>query len=84
MSEVNEACKAQACAIQNCLQKNGYNEAKCSKYIDELYECCKSFYETNGPDASSVCCPKFKLLQLKLRQRSLGEIDAKLMETRRG
>ena len=34
--------KPQACAIQNCLMKNGYNESKCSYYIDELYKCCKN------------------------------------------
>lgn len=83
MSEVNETCKPQACAIQNCLEKNGYNESRCTKCIDDLYKCCKEFYERQGPDASSVCCPKFKLLQLKLKQRSLGEIDAKVLETRR-
>lgn len=82
--EINETCKPQACAIQNCLMKNGYNESKCSRYIDELYKCCKTFYETNGSEASSVCCPKFKLLQLKLKQRSLGEIDARLIDTNRG
>ncbi|EON61032.1 hypothetical protein W97_00242 [Coniosporium apollinis CBS 100218] len=24
-------CHARACAIQDCIQKNNYNEAKCSK-----------------------------------------------------
>ncbi|KAL6452184.1 CMC4 Cx9C motif-containing protein 4 [Candida maltosa Xu316] len=68
----------------NCLTRNGYNESKCTKYIDELYMCCKSFYESEGKEASSVCCPKFNLLQLKLKQRSLGQIDAALLETKRG
>ncbi|GEQ69134.1 hypothetical protein JCM33374_g2805 [Metschnikowia sp. JCM 33374] len=79
MSEENNACKPFACAIQDCLQKNGYNESKCTKAIDELYKCCKQFYEDNGSDAKSVCCPKFNLLQLKLKQRSLGKIDAELI-----
>ncbi|EGW33199.1 uncharacterized protein SPAPADRAFT_60529 [Spathaspora passalidarum NRRL Y-27907] len=83
MSEVNETCKSNACAIQDCLLRNGYNESKCTKYIDELYLCCKQFYQENGPEASSVCCPKFNLLQLKLKQRSLGQIDAELIEPRR-
>lgn len=79
MSDGNSTCKPFACAIQDCLQKNGYNEAKCTKAIDELYKCCKEFYENNGPEAKSVCCPKFNLLQLKLKQRLLGKIDAELI-----
>lgn len=82
MSE-NSTCKPQACAIQNCLESNGYNESKCTKIIDELYKCCKQFYEDDGPDAKSVCCPKLSLLKLKLKQRLLGSIDAKLIELRR-
>ena len=82
-SQASQACQAKACAIQDCLQGNGYNEAKCTKYIDDLYQCCKKFYEDNGADAKSVCCPKFKLLQLKLKQRSLGQIDATLLENKR-
>lgn len=77
-------CKPFACAIQDCLQKNGYNESKCTKVIDELYKCCKKFYEQNGPEAQSVCCPKFNLLQLKLKQRLLGKIDAELIQNYRG
>jgi len=84
MSLSLDACKPQACAIQNCLQSNGYNESKCSQLIDELYACCKSFYQENGPEGKTVCCPKFNLLQLKLEQRSLGKIDAELLETKRG
>ncbi|CAK9440294.1 uncharacterized protein LODBEIA_P43940 [Lodderomyces beijingensis] len=84
MSDSSEACKAKACAIQDCLQSSGYNEAKCSTYIDDLYKCCREFYEQNGPDAKSVCCPKFKLLQLKLKQRSLNQMDATLIEHRKG
>ncbi|EEQ38630.1 putative tubulin-specific chaperone A [Clavispora lusitaniae] len=77
------ACKPFACAIQDCLIENGYNESKCTKAIDNLYKCCKQFYEENGPDAASVCCPKFNLLQLKLKQRSLGKIDAELIQSRK-
>lgn len=77
------ACKPFACAIQDCLQQNGYNESKCTKAIDALYACCKQFYQDNGPEAQSLCCPKFKLLQLKLKQRQMGPIDAKLVNTSR-
>lgn len=76
-------CKPYACAIQDCLEFNGYNESKCTKVIDELYKCCKTFYEKNGPGAQSVCCPKFNLLQLKLKQRLLGKIDAELYQLKR-
>ncbi|OBA19947.1 Cx9C motif-containing protein 4, mitochondrial [Metschnikowia bicuspidata var. bicuspidata NRRL YB-4993] len=79
MSDESNACKPFACAIQDCLKQNGYNEARCTAAIDELYRCCKLFYEDNGPEAKSVCCPKFNLLQLKLKQRLLRKIDAELI-----
>ncbi|KAI0594981.1 hypothetical protein F4775DRAFT_571530 [Biscogniauxia sp. FL1348] len=62
-------CHPRACAIQDCLTKNGYKEAKCSHLIDALYECCDAFYKQNGDDASTVSCPKPSLLRLKLKQR---------------
>ncbi|KAI5953942.1 CMC4 [Candida margitis] len=79
-TDVSQTCKAKACAIQDCLLRNGYNESKCTTYIDDLYKCCKEFYEEHGSDAKSVCCPKFNLLQLKLQQRSLGKIDANMIK----
>lgn len=82
-SEPGSECKPFACAIQDCLTANGYNESKCTKAIDALYKCCKEFYEKNGPELQSVCCPKFNLLQRKLEQRKLGKIDAELIQTRR-
>ncbi|KAB5580129.1 hypothetical protein GE09DRAFT_1080983 [Coniochaeta sp. 2T2.1] len=62
-------CHPRACAIQDCLTKNNYNEAKCERFIDSLYECCQAFYEKNGEQAKTVSCPKFELLQLKIKQR---------------
>ncbi|KAK3945261.1 Cx9C motif-containing protein 4 [Diplogelasinospora grovesii] len=62
-------CHPRACAIQDCLTKNGYNEAKCAKFVDALYECCQAFYEKNGEDAISASCPKAGLLKLKMQQR---------------
>ena len=76
MSE-NNTCQTYACAIQDCLKENGYNESKCTSAINELYKCCREFYEREGPDAQSVCCPKFNLLQLKMKQRQMKQIDAK-------
>lgn len=81
-NKTSDPCKPEACAIQDCLKRTGYNEAKCTKVIDQLYLCCKQFYEDKGPEASSLCCPKFNLLQLKLKQRELGKIDAELIERR--
>ncbi|KAH8905343.1 DUF1903-domain-containing protein [Coniochaeta sp. PMI_546] len=62
-------CHPRACAIQDCLTRNNYNEAKCEKFVDALYECCQAFYEKNGEHAQTVSCPKFDLLKLKIKQR---------------
>ncbi|CAK3961844.1 DUF1903-domain-containing [Lecanosticta acicola] len=65
-------CHPQACAIQDCIQKNNYKEEKCQKQIDALYACCNLFYQQNGDDASTVSCPKANLLRLKMKQRAEG------------
>ncbi|KAI1386935.1 DUF1903-domain-containing protein [Hypoxylon trugodes] len=67
--ESKPPCHARACAIQDCLGKNGYNEEKCSDFIDALYDCCDAFYQKYGDKASSPSCPKASLLRLKLKQR---------------
>ncbi|KAF9739713.1 Cx9C motif-containing protein 4, mitochondrial, partial [Paraphaeosphaeria minitans] len=54
----------------DCLQKSNYKEERCRKEVDALYECCNRFYQEKGEDASSVCCPKYDLLKLKIKQRS--------------
>ncbi|KAI6779054.1 DUF1903-domain-containing protein [Emericellopsis cladophorae] len=66
-------CHPRACAIQDCLTKNNYSEAKCQSVINALYECCDAFYSKYGEDASTVSCPKPKLLQLKLQQMREGK-----------
>lgn len=53
----------------DCLTRNGFDESKCQKQIDALYECCNAFYEKNGESASTVSCPKASLLRLKMEQR---------------
>jgi len=63
-------CPAAQCAIQNCLQKNGYNEARCSALIDALYECCTEMYKRKGLAEKNVCCPQKSLLELKIKQRA--------------
>ncbi|KAI0111541.1 DUF1903-domain-containing protein [Daldinia grandis] len=67
--ESKPPCHPRACAIQDCLGKNGYDEAKCSRYIDALYECCDAFYKKHGDGATSPSCPKANLLRLKMKQR---------------
>lgn len=54
------------------MTKNNYNEAKCDKFVDALYECCQAFYEKNGEQATTASCPKFSLLKLKMKQRQEG------------
>lgn len=56
-------CHPRACAIQDCLQRSNYNEEKCRKEVDALYECCNAFYKENGDEASTVSCPKASLLR---------------------
>lgn len=51
-----------------CLARNNYNDAKCKDVILALYECCDTFYQKFGNEASSPSCPKPKLLRLKLKQ----------------
>ncbi|KAI1824243.1 DUF1903-domain-containing protein [Xylaria intraflava] len=62
-------CHPRACAIQACLERNGFNQAKCEHLIDALYECCDAFYRKNGDGATTASCPKPSLLRLKLKQR---------------
>ncbi|KAI1268821.1 DUF1903-domain-containing protein [Xylariaceae sp. FL1019] len=62
-------CHPRACAIQDCLGKNGYNEAKCEHLVDALYECCNALYQQRGDGATSASCPKPSTLRLKLKQR---------------
>ncbi|WPG99216.1 Hypothetical protein R9X50_00202700 [Acrodontium crateriforme] len=61
-------CQPRACAIQDCLQRSNYNQDKCQKQINALYECCDLFYKRNGDDAQTVSCPKVSLLRLKMKQ----------------
>lgn len=75
-----ETCKAEACAIQKCLKRKGYDESGCTALIDALYECCHRFYadSRNAAVESTVCCPKRKLLGLKMEQRRQEQLDAEL------
>ncbi|KAI8379360.1 uncharacterized protein BYT42DRAFT_568512 [Radiomyces spectabilis] len=47
-------CQKYACDIQDCLQKNNYQESKCEAQLVALRKCCEELLDNNG---SSVCCP---------------------------
>ncbi|KEY71617.1 hypothetical protein S7711_08085 [Stachybotrys chartarum IBT 7711] len=70
--EAQPPCHPRACAIQDCLSRNNYNEAKCQNAVKALYACCEAFYDKYGDDASTPSCPKPKLLRLKLQQQKDG------------
>lgn len=40
-SSKRDACKSEACAIQDCLAKNDYDMSKCQDKVDKLKKCCK-------------------------------------------
>lgn len=79
---MTDPCKPEACNIQSCLERTRYNEEKCTKFIDKLYLCCKKYYEENGPE-QTTCCPKYNLLQLKLRQRGLEEANDETVQSKK-
>lgn len=39
-SSKRDACKTEACAIQDCLAKNDYDMNKCKDKVDKLKDCC--------------------------------------------
>ncbi|CDR40130.1 CYFA0S04e04236g1_1 [Cyberlindnera fabianii] len=80
---MSDPCKAEACAIQDCLKQWNYNESRCTKVIDQLYACCTKFYNDNGESARSPCCPTPSLLELKIKQRKQEQLDAQLVHKRR-
>ena len=46
-----DPCQRQACAIQDCLKKNNFQEEKCHEELQLMLECCK----TVGKDISYIC-----------------------------
>ncbi|KAI9019420.1 hypothetical protein CLU79DRAFT_758746 [Phycomyces nitens] len=51
-----------ACAIQDCLGKNNYQESKCTEALKALDVCCRELVAKGG---SSACCPKQKYKEPK-------------------
>lgn len=66
LSAKDPPCHAKACAIQTCLQKNSYDESKCTDKVLALYECCWKLQQES--QQTSVSCPKPSLLKLKMQQ----------------
>ncbi|PHH53282.1 Cx9C motif-containing protein 4, mitochondrial [Ceratocystis fimbriata CBS 114723] len=56
-----------------CLNKNNFNETKCTMAIVALYECCHAFYEQQGVKASSLSCPQPDILRRRLTAMRNGE-----------
>ena len=52
-------CKKFACAIQQCLTDNNYNQLKCIQVEQALAQCCVE--NSNNPDASAVCTTLWKM-----------------------
>jgi mature T-cell proliferation 1 neighbor protein len=50
---VKDRCQKQACAIQDCLKKNNYNEAYCFDAIEYMRKCCAAWKH------ESLCCQGF-------------------------
>ncbi|OBZ81912.1 Cx9C motif-containing protein 4, mitochondrial [Choanephora cucurbitarum] len=46
-------CQKFACAIQDCLNKNDYQESRCKRQIEDLRKCCSDLFAKGG---KSVCC----------------------------
>ncbi|AET37886.1 Cmc4p Ecym_2134 [Eremothecium cymbalariae DBVPG len=59
------ACKAEACAIQACLKRHGYDEGRCVAAVNELYACCRRFYRGQRGGSSS-CCPGAEVVERRV------------------
>ncbi|KAF4127990.1 Mature-T-Cell Proliferation I type [Phytophthora infestans] len=49
-------CKKQACAIQFCLQRRGYQESKCADVIKRYYDCCATAKEAEQKTRTASSC----------------------------
>ncbi|CAB4386434.1 unnamed protein product [Rhizophagus irregularis] len=51
-----QPCLREACQIQTCLQNNNFQESRCQKVINELFNCCEELLKSGGesPSCSSV------------------------------
>ncbi|CAB4480929.1 cx9C motif-containing protein 4 [Rhizophagus irregularis DAOM 181602=DAOM 197198] len=51
-----QPCLREACQIQTCLQNNNFQESRCQKVINELFNCCEELLKSGGesPSCSSL------------------------------
>ncbi|KAL7420452.1 hypothetical protein Q5752_004402 [Cryptotrichosporon argae] len=70
----SQECQAEACAIQACLTKRAYDEAKCAAQVEALYRCCARLYDAasaagkSTDEAKSTACPLERVVRRKMRQ----------------
>ncbi|KAN0061122.1 Cx9C motif-containing protein 4, mitochondrial [Thecaphora frezii] len=79
-------CYPKACAIQNCLQSSGFDQAKCEHLIDDLYRCCSLFYKQRGNHAEADSCPIPSVVQRRIRRmeaEAKGGDGGSLVQTKR-
>ncbi|KAL4071340.1 DUF1903-domain-containing protein [Scleroderma yunnanense] len=60
-------CQAEACALQNCLTSNTYNQGRCDEFVRELYRCCYGMYK-QGRNAESTVCPMQSVVERWLQK----------------
>ncbi|KAJ2801230.1 hypothetical protein H4R21_002864 [Coemansia helicoidea] len=47
-------CQSQACALQDCLWRSDFQEARCQGALAALRKCCRELLARGG---ASRCCP---------------------------
>lgn len=63
-----------ACAIQDCLTRNNYNDAKCQDRVRALYACCDAMYKRGAAQGKSEAetksdsCPLLSVVKRKMKQ----------------
>ncbi|KAI9634616.1 uncharacterized protein MKK02DRAFT_16672, partial [Dioszegia hungarica] len=68
-----------ACAIQDCLGKYNYNEAKCQSYVAALYRCCDTMYRdaekrgVGAEEAKSTACPIRSVVERRIKRMEKEE-----------
>ncbi|KAF9523726.1 DUF1903-domain-containing protein [Crepidotus variabilis] len=60
-------CQSEACALQDCLNKNTYRPDACDGNLRKLYECCQRMYKTTSDKGESTACPAPEVLHRWLK-----------------
>ncbi|WBW74417.1 mitochondrial intermembrane space protein [Schizosaccharomyces osmophilus] len=70
---MDASCQKEACNLQNCIQRNQYNQSKCEEYINSLLKCCNLWYSQNGSESkeSPNSCPQYSILLRQMKDRQL-------------